>query len=321
MLPRSSLAWLQALVLGMAILASPKWAAADEPAAEQVVVGTEEPEVAVAAEEPCPTCPPNKGKVTFSLGMDFTTAYLFRGILQERNGFIWQPYGTLGIKLYEGEGAIKNFTLLGGLWNSVQSEQTLASGSGPANWYEADVTAGFAMGLGDYLTTNVTYIAYTYPNGAFPTVQEIDAGLALNDSEWLGAFALNPSMTWAFELDNTAFGDEEGIYLQLNAKPSYTFFSDSSYPLTLALPLTLGLSVSDYYEVPATDTTPREDDTFGFFDVGFTASVPLSFIPCEYGSWSAYAGVDVYFLSDTLEEVNLGDSPFGVGKLGISMTY
>jgi hypothetical protein len=39
---------------------------------------------------------PNTGKFSISGGVDITTAYFFRGILQERDGFIIQPYGELG---------------------------------------------------------------------------------------------------------------------------------------------------------------------------------------------------------------------------------
>lgn len=261
---------------------------------------------------------PNKGRVAFSLGMDFTTAYFFRGILQERDGFIWQPYGGVGITLYEGaEGDFVNSLIFNvGSWNSVQSKQTLAV-SGPANWYESDVITGFTLGMAEDFTANVSYIAYTYPNGAFPTVQELDASLAFNDSEYLGAFALQPSMTWAFEVDNTAFGPNEGIYLQLGAKPSVVLFEEAEYPLTLALPLTVGLSVSNYYE----EGPGGDDDTFGYFDAGIVASVPLAFISSDYGSWSASASFDVLALSGTLARANRGDGTFFIGKGGLAMAY
>jgi hypothetical protein len=269
-----------------------------------------------AADEP-PAA--NKGRLSFGFGMDFTTAYFFRGIQQERDGFIWQPYGGISVTLYEGaEGDFINsasFDL--GSWNSVQSEQTLASGSGPGNWYESDITTGFSLGLVKLLSANVTYIAYTYPNGSFATVQELDAGLSLDDSEWLGPFALQPSMVWAFEVDNTAFGGNEGIYLQLGAKPSVVLFEEAEYPLTLALPLTVGLSVSDYYE----EGPGGDNDTFGYFDGGLVASVPLAFVPSEYGSWSASASVDVLALSGTLARANRGDGTFFVGKGGLAMEY
>src|SRR5512145_1806963 len=74
---------------------------------------------------------PNTGKLTFSGGNDFTTAYFFRGILQERDGFITQPYGEVGVKLHEAEeGPVRGFTLFAGLWNSIHGKQT-GNVSGP----------------------------------------------------------------------------------------------------------------------------------------------------------------------------------------------
>jgi len=302
------------LVLISAILAPLAVARADTAPAP---AGSVEPgSTPQEAEEP-PA--PNKGRLAFSFGMDFTTAYFFRGILQERDGFLWQPYGGVGVTLYEAgeDDFVGNLVFNVGSWNSIQSKQTLASGTGPGNWYESDVITGFSLGLAKYLTGNVSYIAYTYPNGSFPTVQELDAGLAFNDSDFLGPFALQPSMTWAFEVDNTAFGSNEGIYLQLGAKPSVVLFEEKEYPLTLALPLTLGLSVSDYYE----EGPGGDNDTFGYFDGGIVASVPLAFIPSDYGAWSASASFDVLALSGTLARANRGDGTFFVGKGGVAMAY
>ena len=87
--------------------------------------------------------------------------------------------------------------------------------------------------------------------------------------------------------------------------------------LTLALPLTVGLSVSDYYE----EGPGGDNDTFGYFDGGIVASVPLAFVPADYGSWSASASFDVLALSGTLARANRGDGTFFVGKGGLAMTY
>ena len=43
---------------------------------------------------------PNSGKLSLTAGADITTAYFFRGILQERNGFIMQPYAELNLNLH-----------------------------------------------------------------------------------------------------------------------------------------------------------------------------------------------------------------------------
>jgi len=309
--PRARGALFRSLAVTLCLVTAPLAAWGEEPAPAGTVEAGSAP---ATTAEPAAT---NNGKVSLSVGSDFTTAYFFRGILQERNGFIWQPYGGVTFRLAEdiGYGVIDNIDFSLGSWNSVQSEQTLAV-SGPANWFESDVLVGFTVGLWGFVSTNISYAAYTFPNGAFPVAQELDWTIAFDDSELLGAFALNPSMLWAFEVDNTAFGDQEGIYLGLGVKPSVVLFEEAEYPLTLALPLTVGLSVSDYYEVPG-----ESDDTFGYFDAGLVASVPLSFISSDYGSWSASAAVDYMALSGTLADANKGNGGYWIGKAGIAFSY
>lgn len=302
-----------ALAFGAALYAATPFALAETaPAPPGVVEAGNVPET---VEEPPPI---NRGKITFSLGDDITTAYFFRGIMQERNGFITQPYANVGLKVYEGaeDSFVDNVTVGVGSWNSIQTNKTGASGSGPGNWYESDFTFGPSMTFADYFTTSLLYVAYSYPNGAFSTVQELDWSFGVNDSKWLGAFALQPSMTWGFELDNTAFGDNKGVYLQLGVKPSTVLFEKATYPVTLALPLTLGLSVTDYYEVPGVS-----NDTFGFFDTGLVGSIPLAFLPAEFGAWSYSIGVDVLALSGTLANANKGNGTWWIGKTGIALAY
>ena len=44
---------------------------------------------------------PNNGAVSLGAGIDFSTSYFFRGIIQETEGFIAQPFLEGGISLYE----------------------------------------------------------------------------------------------------------------------------------------------------------------------------------------------------------------------------
>ena len=309
--PRARGALCRSLAVTLCLVAAPLAAWGEEPAPAGSVESGSTPATTI---EPPAT---NSGKIALSVGSDFTTAYFFRGILQERDGFIWQPYGGVTFTLAEdiGYGVINNIDLAIGTWNSVQTAQTGATSS-PQNWYESDVIVGFNVGLWDFVSTNISYVAFTFPNGAYATAQELDWTIAFDDSSLLGPFALNPSMLWVFEVDNTAFGDQEGIYLGLGVKPGVTLFEEAEYPLTLALPVTVGLSVSDYYEVPG-----ESDDTFGYFDVGLAASVPLSFISSDYGEWSVSAAVDYLALSGTLADANRGDGGFFVGKAGIAFSY
>jgi hypothetical protein len=259
---------------------------------------------------------PNTGKLSLTAGSDVTTAYFFRGILQERNGFILQPYGELNLNLHADEKAtVTSFTLVGGMWNSIHTEKTLADDSGPSNWYEADIYGGFKFSLLNTLETKLLYIAYTYPNGAFNTVQELDAIFTLNDKEWMGDFALYPTVTLASELDNTALGTTQGFYSEIGVRPSFTVVQSETYPVSLAVPLNVAFG-KDYFDLSRDD-----DDAFGYARGGLIFGVPLAFIPADYGTWSVSAGAYLYTFGANLEEANLDDDPWVVGTWGVSMTY
>lgn len=261
---------------------------------------------------------PNSGKVSFNLGTDVTTAYFFRGILQERNGLIAQPYGDVSYSLHEAEGApISSVSLTGGLWASVHSALTGNSGSGPRSFYELDVFGGVNVGLFDVLDFGTMYTAYISPNGAFDNVQEVSWSLGLDDSQWLGAFALNPSALVALELEGAADGTtSRGTYGQIGIEPSFPIIPFERYPISLSLPMTVGFSLSDYYE-----NARGNDQTWGFASFGAMFGVPLAFIPEEYGSWSAVAGATLYTFNTNLQRINGDDDPWVVGTWGISMAY
>jgi len=265
---------------------------------------------------------PNKGLVSLSVGSDFTTAYFFRGILQERDGFIWQPYGEIGFSLFTADeeeakvNPVRSFSLFAGSWNSIQSEKTLSDGSGPGNWYEADFYAGLKANFFGNTEAKAFYIAYSYPGGAFKTVQEIDFQLSLNDTEWLDKWALNPYVLFAGEFDNTALGVDKGAYAELGIRPSMVVIDDESYPVSVALPMKAGFSLGSYYE-----DANGDDDGFGFFQGGPVVSVPLAFIPAEYGSWAASAGVALYAFGNNLKQYNDNDTPWVVGTTSITFSY
>jgi hypothetical protein len=111
-------------------------------------------------------------------------------------------------------------------------------------------------------------------------------------------------------------GSNKGVYLQLGVEPGFTLIESENYPVSLSFPLTLGLSLSDYYQ-----NSTGDDDTFGYFDLGVNLSEPLSFIPADYGSWEVFVKGDFLFLGDNLEAVNDGDSFEAIGTFGIALSY
>ena len=79
-----------------------------------------------------PAPPPAEGAppevYTVTTGVDFASAYFFRGIPQHSGGTIAQPFADVGFALKHG------ITANIGTWNSIHS--TAAAG----NWYERDIT-------------------------------------------------------------------------------------------------------------------------------------------------------------------------------------
>jgi hypothetical protein len=265
---------------------------------------------------------PNSGKISLSGGFDFVTAYVFRGIMQERDGLIWQPYLTVTGNLYSVEdydlgrdGPVSSFSLFGGTWNSLQSAQTGASDNNKV-FYETDWYGGANVGLFNKAVAGVSYVAYTSPSNAFDTTQEVDLNLSLDDSDWLGAFALYPSAVFAYEMVGKALGTESGSYFQFGIRPTWEAIKSETYPVTLAFPIVTGISLNDYYE-----TNGHNDETWGFTSFGLVGSVPLAFMGENYGSWSATMSGTVYQFNSNLKNINDGDTPWVVGQAGIAVSY
>jgi hypothetical protein len=306
--------WLQLVVLASATLA------ASSPALAQVTTPASEPATAPAA-PPAEDKAPNTGRISLSAGVDYTTHYYFRGILQEDQDWIVQPYAEVTFKLYQGEGALSSVFATLGIWNSLHGGPTGVDGGAlsqdPKAWYEVDLYGKLGVTLFDKLAAAFFYTAYISPNDRFKTVEEVGLSLAYNDAALLGPFALNPTVALAFEIDGQAdAGRSKGTYLQLGVAPGVALFENSRVPVALSFPLTLGLSLDDYYEFGSGD-----DDAFGYASGGVTAAVPLKFIPPGFGSWTAKAGVQFMTLGDNLERVNNGERFEVIGTFGLSFTY
>lgn len=280
-------------------LASPGAAATEKPA---------EPEAPVV--KPAP--------FTLTLGSDFTTAYFFRGIRQEDSGFIAQPYAQIQFTLDTWEDGELKLDLQ--TWNSLHSLDTGApsdADSVRAIWYECDLLAGLSARF-DAFTFRVGYTILTSPNGGWKTIMEIPVSVALDDSRWLGAFALSPTATLVIETsEHGADGAElgHGVYLELSATPGLNL-TEADRPVRLVFPTLVGLGLSNYYQNAA-----GKDQGLGFFETGAKVIVPLTFIGGA-GSWTLTGGVRVLVLGDGAREFNAKRGQTEViGVVGVSVSF
>lgn len=257
-----------------------------------------------------------RSRIAFQLNFDATTAYFYRGIIQEDSGLILQPAARVTMPVIEADG-IKVDAFVS-VWNSIHSQETGAdSGGGTfATWYEADIAGGVVISSGPVSFT-ASYTALTSPNGAFATVQELGATLALDDSAWLKAWALKPYATIAFEIgDDASDGadSDSGIYGELGISPGLTFDAGST-PITLTFPVAVGVSLSDYYQ-----DANGNDSTFGYLQVGAKAAIPLGDAG-PAGTWNLNLGVSWLLLGEHTKAYNSGDDSEIIGTIGVQWNF
>ncbi len=258
---------------------------------------------------------PNPGALTVTGSIDFLNQYMFRGIRQNSTGFVTWPAVDLGIAAYSGDGGLKSVGINFGTWNSLHSGDTGSDGPSGKLWYESDFYATVGFGFGGGTSFSTTYTAYTSPNSGFTTVKEISFKLGVDDSAFLGKAAVKPYLIIAQEFGTDIAtgqadgGDNAGTYMEIGFAPGY-----AGSRASLAIPVKVGFSLSDYYELAG------EDNKFGFFSIGALATVPLGGTT-SFGSWNVHGGVEYQALGTTTEFFNGGDSSQVIGSFGIGFSY
>jgi hypothetical protein len=248
--------------------------------------------------------------VTVAGGIDVANEYVFRGVRQNSTGVAASPFAELTATLFAGDGAIKRLSASGGFWNSLHTGDTGANGPANSAWYESRFYGQVGLTF-SHVSLSSTYAAYVSPNDMFTTTKEIAVGLTIDDRAALGVAALNPSVTLAFELATDPGmgqldgGLHAGRYLELGVTPRYAIRR-----ALVAIPVRVGLSAGDYYELGG------KDHTFGFVGVAGEVSVPFSRRPAT-GQWDIHGRVDVHVLGATTKVFNGGERSVTVATAGV----
>jgi hypothetical protein len=266
-----------------------------------------------AAQTPAAAAPPppdpNPGAMTFTGNVDVLakTPYIFRGIVQETHPklTLW-PSGDIGIALYSGKEALKSATVNFGVWNSLHTGSSGLDGSSKKLHYEEDFYTALGLGFSK-ATFTTTYTAYTSPNAGFLTVHEISFKVA-------STHKVAPYVLLAQELGKNGAdgGAKKGTYVELGVGPSWPVAKGKA---TIAIPVKVGLSAHNYYELDGVD------HKFGFLDVGALITVPLTGIPASYGGWNFHIGGDGLVFGDTTKAFNGGKKSKGVFLFGFGVSY
>jgi hypothetical protein len=279
--------------------------------------------VPAAAQAPAASTDPNPGKMTLTGSFDGVSTYMFRGIRQHSTGIALWPVADLGLAVYSGDETLKSATVNVGTWNSLHTGDTGQDGPTGKLWYESDFYSKLNLGFGGGTSVAALYTAYTSPNNAFTTVKEIAFQLSVDDSAYLGKAALKPYALVAFEFDTEPGvgqadgGADAGRYLEVGVAPGY-----SGSRASLAVPVKVGLSLANYYELnTGTAAAPVfEDHTFGYFSIAGLVTVPLGGTT-SFGAWNVHGGIEFQALGDTTKALNGGDGQRVIGSVGIGFSY
>lgn len=205
---------------------------------------------------------------TFDGGIDWTTAYYFRGYKVENRGFIVQPYGAAHLNL-SGEDAAVSVAPYVSTWNSFHSKTGDASDY--QIWNECDVTAGVDLGFGNW-NLNLGYNLYLYPNASSRQTDEVAVVLSYDDSELLKAvcpnlpISLNPHVGYYKETHDRNGGED--AYLEFGLEPRY---APENSPWSFGVPIVVGTSLDGFYT-----GSDGHNALFGFVSFGFKAGYQLN---------------------------------------------
>ncbi|HTH46477.1 MAG TPA: hypothetical protein VMB21_03100, partial [Candidatus Limnocylindria bacterium] len=251
-----------------------------------------------------------------------------RGMLVRDKGLTVEPLFLAFVNLYKSESFINDVTLVGGVWNDLGTSQVSVHGpygSQPKTpWTEIDPIAGLSFGLGKHFKLDVTYTAFAEQILDIGTSHHLETKLSFDDSEYLGAFALHPSLIYWQELEGKATdaalpGGAIGLppvnpdakhpapgsssYFDAGVAPGYTFKDMGG--LKVEAPLRVLLPDERFY-----GDFYKSSSTVGLYELGLKATLPMNFMPAGYGHWSAHVGFKyINFVDDNLYNLNLFNAP------------
>ena len=280
--------------MDLALSLQPKLVAPADQAAQPAAAGdeaaTSEPKyLADAAEKP---------NIHGFFNSPFTTAYVTpRGLVVENQGLVWQP--VAGLVLPIPDIGLKNFSIVGGIWNSVNSNQ---GDPRVGAWNEMDVFVGFGFDITPELHLDMDYEAWNFPNSTInkPSTEHVaQAKLSYNDTKMWGdsGFGIHPYVNFFYAISgssNVVLGrNGSTYYFEPGIIPTFTI--KGSMPITITVPTYVSIGDKKYWG-SGVDALHKPDGNFGVFSSGVNVDVPLTFIPAKYGNWHGDIGVQYYYL-------------------------
>ena len=124
--------------------------------------------------------------------------YIDQGFVVEARGPVVQPYLEVFGQFYSGAGFLTSASLKLSVFSSLQFHNSGRSNQADPmrTFYEFEIKPGIEVVLAKALTFTTSYRRFESPNDFYGSINSIEFVLALDDSEMLGGFALNPRALW-----------------------------------------------------------------------------------------------------------------------------
>ena len=224
------------------------------------------------------------GKLTGDLSYSYNSHFVSYGADVWGGGS--KIFGDRSTNFFNGDlyfAVTPELSLMGNVWvedNDNQATETLGG-----NITEIDTNFGATYTLGK-VALSAMYGIWHYGG---TTEDILDLSVALNDADMLvKGFALNPKLLWHDRVAKAASQVDEGSALLLSIGPSFTLIKSESYPLSLSIPAGVAFFLDD-------DFQGGSKDGYAYSWGGLSLSLPLAFIPSDYGTWSVFTDWIAYF--------------------------
>ena len=229
----------------------------------------------------------------------FITNY---GLNVENQGVMVQPQVSLHTHVYTNPlGVLSDVLLTVGGWTTWNSK---AGGVAPGHFREVDLFNGLTLTISDILKFGVFCTSYLSQTQSFRTSWDLATSVSLDDSRWMGRFALNPFFEFRRQLEgrnNVAIygtSPNESHQFKMGVVPGVL----CANRIKLEAPMFFTVVPNGFYQ---RRNGSSASGGVGFAGVGFRGSVPIGALSIGRGLTNLYAGVQYYrFLNEGLLDSN-----------------
>lgn len=232
---------------------------------------------------------PSPANIHFHGNLDVQTADYFRGrfdgVDDDFDAFAYQIGAAATVELLRApRGLLRSLNLTAGSANGLTDPDETPDGT----WYESDNYIGVTANLGRQVAGALTYTIFTSPDSVAEAQHELAATAQVTGPGTLGLLA--PQVKLALGLE-----DREGFFVEAGLNPSLQAGTVAGRPLTLTVPLRVGVGFADYY---------GDETSATYWLVGVDAEMPLPEIPPSYGNWSFHAGLTLDLRDEEIQELD-----------------